>query len=357
MQPRGLFNLTLATLLAGCSGEAGSPALMEAPTGAPESSEIVLQAVDAGTGAALADDDLTVRHLVRFPITMDESAVDEVLAAEPYHIKHDVAWDSLVVEVRLEAPSYHRLDTVLAVPRGGHVGPVTLRMARRLTAVANEQTTGRPSSMGAGSGRPSAAAADPDAGIDRTALRAGNRAFQQRNWVAATSAYESMPTPPRQQGTYAREYAEALVRKGEAHINLGEMAGALNALETATSYPEAGYQAFLLLGQVQCTVGRFDEGRESVREIERMAPRIPAAEWGTARALAAYQRAHCTNQEFQRVEAPLDILRVGGNAIDEYEEFIQEGEAMNPIPPEVSAAMDTARAQIEAIRARMRSGG
>jgi tetratricopeptide (TPR) repeat protein len=139
-------------------------------------------------------------------------------------------------------------------------------------------------------------------------------------------------------------------------MNIGEFAGALEALEAAAGYSEAPYQAYLLLGQAQCSVGRFDEGRASVAQIDRMAPNIPADQWGTARALAGYQRANCTHQEFQRVEAALDILRVGGAAIREYEAFISEAEALSPVPAQVSSALGEARARIEEIRERMRTG-
>jgi hypothetical protein len=120
------------------------------------------------------------------------------------------------------------------------------------------------------------APADPDAGIDRTALTAGDRAFEQGQWAAATNAYLNMPDPPRQTGTYAQQYAQAMVRMGASHINLGEFAGALDALETAVSFEEVGYTAYLLLGQSQCTVGRFDAGRQSLGQIDRLAPTIPA---------------------------------------------------------------------------------
>lgn len=358
---RGLLNLTLAAFLGGCSGEAGGPAVEEDRGREPQASEIVLQAVDAGTGSTLDDDQVRVRHLVRFPITLDESAVEMAPASEPYHIRHAIAWDSLVVEVRLEASSYHRLDTVLRVARGETTSPMTLGMTRKPMGGEAGQAGQRPTQSGTGEARPPTAtppaATDPDAGIDRTALRAGDRAFQQGDWVAATRAYREMPEPTSQAGTYAGEYAQALARLGEAHIRLGEMAGALDALELAVGYPAVGYQAHLLLGQARCTVGRFDAGRESVRQIDRMAPNIPTEEWGTARALAAYQRARCTYQQFQRVKEPLDILRVGSNAIDEYEDFIEEGEALSPTPPVISSALDEARAHIEEIRERMRSGG
>ena len=358
MERSGLFSLTLAVLLGACFGDAGGPSMDEPPSGPPQASEIILQAVDAGTGTALADEGMTVRHLVRFPITLDESAVEAVPASEPYHIRHTVAWDSLVVEVRLEASSYHRLDTVLTVARGETTSPITLRMARRLTAAAGqpERRSELPSSGGGPPSTSPASTPDSDAGLDRTPLRAGDQAFAREDWVAAIQAYRDMPEPPTQTGTYAREYSRGLVRMGEAHMRRGELAGALDALERATEFPGAGYESYLLLGQAQCTVGRFDQGRESVRQIERMAPDIPASEWGTARALAAYQRAHCTYQQFQRVEEPLDILRVGGEAIGQYEDFIEEGEALNPLPSPVSDALDEARIHIEEIRERMRRG-
>ena len=52
------------------------------------------------------------------------------------------------------------------------------------------------------------------------------------------------------------------------------------------------------------------------------------------------------------MEAPLDILRVGGAAIREYEDFIEEGEALSPLPAPVNQALEEARTRIEEIRAR-----
>lgn len=357
MRRSGFSTLILTALGSACSGEGEGP-LAQLPIGPAEASEITLQAVDAGTGAALADDELTVRHLVRFPITLDESAVEAVTSSEPYRIQHAVAWDSLVVEVRLEAPSYHRMDTVLTVARGGSVGPVTLRMARRLAQGERPSpTTNRPTVPADRPASTPVAAADPDAGIDRAALTAGDRAFEQGQWAAATNAYLNMPAPPRQTGTYAQQYSQAMVRLGASHINLGEFGGALDALETAVTYEDVGYTAYLLLGQSQCTVGRFDAGRQSLGEIDRLAPTIPASEWGAAHALSGYQRAHCTYQEFQRVDAHLERLRVGSAAIGQYEDFIEEGESMSPVPAPVSQALEEARTRIEEIRARLRSGG
>ncbi len=356
MRRSGFSILLVPLLLSGCSGDPG-PFVRESPTGPPQPTEVLIQPVDAGTGAALADGELTIRHLVRFPITLDEAAVERVSSDEAHRIAHETAWDSMVVELRLEAESYHRMDTVLTVPRGASQGPVTLRMARRLSG--GDRSSG--AAPGPGAGRPVRPAApspasDPDAGVDRTALQAGDQAFRSQQWAAATDAYAAMPEPPRRTGTYAREYAAAKIRQGEAHLNRGEYAGAMDALETAMGFQEAPYRGYLLLGQAQCGVGRFDEGRESVHQIERLAPTIPADQWGAARALAAYQRANCTYQEFTRVEAAMDILRVGGAAVREYEAFIQEAEDVEAPPPEVTAAIQTANTRIEEIRERMRTG-
>ena len=151
MRPRDVWILASIVLLGGCSGEAepaGDP-----PARDPEQSEVIVQAVDAGTGGALTDEQLTVRYLVRAPITLDASAVEQISASEPYRIAHAVSEDNLVVELRLEAESYHRLDTVLTVPRGASAGPYTVRMTRRLergwaTDAASTSSTVRMSEMG-----------------------------------------------------------------------------------------------------------------------------------------------------------------------------------------------------------------
>ncbi len=332
-------------LIGACSGEADSPA--EVSLRDSEPSEIVLQAVDAGTGAALSDDRMTVRYLVRSPITLDASATEQVLSGEPYRIEHAVAEDRMVVELRLEAPSYHRLDTVLSVARGSSAGPFTIRMARRLDRVAGRRppaTTARPIS------RP--APADPDAGIDRTALRAGDRAFQSEDWAAAASAYARMEAPPRGTGTYAGEYAQALMNRGISHINLGEWGGALEALEEAVGFESSSSSAFLRLTQAQCSVGRTEAGRRSLIELGARA--IPAGERASVIALVEYQRAMCSQHEFGRAESAIEVVRSGGRAIQEFNAFIELGEGVTPASSEVDAAVTDARRRVEQIRKRMR---
>ena len=48
---------------------------------------------------------------------------------------------------------------------------------------------------------------------------------------------------------------------------------------------------------------------------------------------------------------------MGGAAIREYEAFIEEGEALSPLPAAVNQVLEEARTRIEEIRARMRRGG
>ena len=332
-------------LMVACSGEADSPA--DIRLGDPEASEIILQAVDAGTGAALRDHRMTVRYLVRSPITLDASATEHVLSAEPYRIEHPVAEDQMVVELRLEAPSYHRLDTVLSVSRGSSAGPFTIRMARRLDRVAGGRpppTTARPIV------RP--APVDPDAGIDRTALRAGNRAFQGGGWAVAASAYARMEAPPRRTGTYAGEYAQALVNRGISHINLGEWGGALDALEEAVGFESASSAAFLRLSQAQCSVGRTDAGRRSLLEVGGRA--IPAGQRASVLALVEYQRAMCSQHEFGQAESAIEVVRSGARAIQEFNAFIELGDTVAPSSAVVDAAVADARRRVEQIRERMR---
>jgi len=356
MRDRVVPILLSLALSPGCSAE--SDASSEAPTNDPERSEIVVQAVDAGTGAALTDERLTVRYLVRTPITLDASAVDRVATSEPYRIAHSVSEDSLVVELRLEAQSYHRMDTVLAVARGASAGPHTVRMTRRLDRVAaagpaaEARRTEAPSPATPPASRP----ADPDAGIDQTALREGNAAFQAGDWVAATTAYLNMVEPPSRTGPYARAYQEALVRLGVSHINLGEWAGALNALELAVSFDSPGFNAYLTLSQAQCQVGRTDDGRRSLDLLEGMTGSIPSQERPVVMALVAYQRAVCSQGDFERTESALQRVQRGSLTIQALEAFIEQGDALNPQPARLQQALGDARRRIAEIRNRMRGG-
>ena len=134
MRPRRFATPVLLSAAAACYGPPETP--VAEPLGHPEAAAILVQAVDAGTGAALSDAEMTVRYLVRSPITLDASSVVQVTSLEPYEIRHVIQEDTLVLEMRLEATSYHRLDTVLAVPKGTTAGPLTMRLSRRPDAKA-----------------------------------------------------------------------------------------------------------------------------------------------------------------------------------------------------------------------------
>lgn len=361
MSRRGLSLPVLLLVTAGCSGDPGGP-LPEAATGPRQSSEVVFQAVDAGTGGALIDAQVTVRYLVRSPITEDAVAAEAVSSAEPYRIAHDVAADSLVVEVRLEAPSYHRLDTTLAVARGASAGPLTVRMSRRLDRGA--QAPPRPAS---GSGRPAAStptsgggqpvvAADPDAGIDRSALDAGDLAFRSGSWFDAAAAYERMPVPTGT-GAYARAYQQGMVNRGISHINLGEMGAAMEALEAANAVSPPSHQAYRYLGHVRCAVGRVDDGIDALDELEDMADDIPAAQRPAALALGKYEEGRCRKRTFDRTEGTLNLVSAGRSVVSAFEDFVEQGEAVSPATPELTTALEDANRLLEEIRARMRRGG
>jgi len=360
--------LSSLLLAAACAGE---PEPFERVASGPaEPSQIRFQAVDAGTGGALADRSLTVRYLVRAPITLDATAVEETSASEPYTVRHEVADDSLVLEVRLEAPSYHRLDTVLAVARGAEGGPYTLRMARRLERVA-DAAPGRPTPTRPTPTRPTPAQAEPatsgpatgpttepaTGAPDRAALDEGNRAFEAGRFNAAIAAYQRMDPPVEPSGPYARAYQEARVRQGVAHINRGEFGGALEALEEAVDLDIPNAQALRRLGQAQCAVGRVDEGLGTLSALTRVARRLPGRAQPQVLALRQYQVGVCAQQEFAQAEGAVALVRTGGQAVRELEAFLEEAEALPNRPPLMEEAMSDARSRIEDIRARIRRGG
>ena len=357
MRRRVLSILTTATIFGACSAEPPGPP--QVALGAPESSELVFQAVDAGTGSALRDAQMTVRYLVRAPITLDASVVERVSSTEPYRIAHAVAEPDLVVEVRLEAVSYHRIDTVLSVPRGQSAGPFTIRMARRLAQTA--EAGGAPSRPAGGRAAPASqpvttqpAARPPTATIDRSALDAGNRAFAQSDWLAATTAYERMQAPADASSAYAREYARAMVQRGVAHINRGEYGSALEALEAAMGFDDPGFEAYLRLGQAQCAVGRGEEGRGNFAALGREVNRMPPAERPFVNTMIEYHKGLCSEGDFDRAEATMDRVRTGAAAIREYEGFLELAGDISPAPPELQAAIDDATQRIAAVRQRIR---
>lgn len=317
---RRLLLLVPSLLLAACSSDRGPWA--PPASGPPQASALSFQAVDVGTGSALVDPRMTVRWLVRTPITLDASAVEEVAATEPYEITRSVGSDSLVVEVRLEAPSYLRLDTALTVQRGGSVGPLTLRMTRRL---------------------------------DRAASNAGPTGA--RPGAASQAAVAPAPTTSAAEGTSAADAARQreLVDQAVAAIDRGEYAGALDLLDEAVGLGIADPVAHLRLAQVQCAVGRVDEGRTTLGRMEGIAFGDPG-KLPLVQAYALYGQGLCTQQEFMKVRAGIELARVGGKAVRELEAFLQAAEKVPSPPPELQRAVTDARERIEEIRERARRG-
>jgi hypothetical protein len=342
-------------LAAACYGPPDMP--LAEPLEDPGAATLLVQAVDAGTGAALSDPELTVRYLVRAPIAINAAAVERVPSVEPYEIRQVIAESQLAVEVRLEAPSYHRLDTVLTVPRGSTAGPLTMRMSRRLDLVAGGAPTPVPTPepepepvIPPGGGRGTLPGAE---GPDRTALLAGNRAFDRSSWLEATEAYARMPLPTSPDSPYGQEYQQALLRRGVAHMNRAEYGAALEVLESAAAYGTPGFQTFLRLAGAQCAVGRVEEGRGTLATLERGLNRRTPNEQLLVGALLNYERGLCSQGEFDRAQTTRERVRTGSAAIQELQAFIDFGERIDPVPAAVGTAIEDARGRIEDIRRRM----
>lgn len=316
-------------------------------SGALESTELVFQAVDAGTGSALQDDEMTVRYLVREPIVFDAASVERVPSIEPYEISHEVADPELVLELRLEADSYHRLDTVVSVPRGASAGPLTMRMSRRLDRVV-EQPEEEP--------EPEPPPPDPLDAV-RATMRAGDRAFDRGSWLEATEAYQRLPAPVNEMSEYGRAYLDAKVRQGVAHIKRSEFARALEIFEEVTDMQQPGPNAFLRLAQAQCAVGRTEEGRGTLAQVARARSRMNPVQQSTVSAMIAYQRGVCSNGEFERAQTTRERVRAGAQAIQELNAFIEGARAMSPVPPEVYNAVQDAEQRVAEIRRRAGGGG
>ena len=332
-----------ALLLIGCYTPPDSPPALR--SGTLEETALVLQVVDAGTGGPISDADMTVRYLVREPILFDASGVAQVSSREPYEISHPVGDPNLVLEVRLEADSYHRLDTVLSVGRGQSAGPLTVRLSRRLDQIVS--TSPVPAS--------SPAAAAP-ARVDYGPMNAGNRAFEQEAWLEATEAYQGMAAPNDDMSDYGRAYLEAKVRQGTAHINRSEYGRALEIFEEVVELEEPGSEPFLRLAQTQCAVGRVEEGRGTLASLGRARSRMLPEEQSNVSAMIAYQRGVCTQSEFDRAQTTRERVRFGAQAIQELNAFTEGARAMSPVPPEVYNAVQDAERRVADIQRRIAGG-
>ena len=348
MARRGRSILTGLALLGGCSGDGETPA--RGPLHEPAASEISVEAVDGATDSALVDDTFTIRYLARAPITLDATAVEEVPSSESYRIVHSIREDSLVVELRVEAPSYERLDTVLAVAWGSSLETVRIPLTPRAdrlagrTAPSGEETTPSTPDDRPRPGSP--------AELDRGPLEAGDAAFANADWAGAARAYDRMPRPTDREGDYAFDYELALVRKGISHINLGQWAEAHDVLQEAVALDFREYTAFFYLGQVQCVLGQYEAGRQSLNHIsDWLTLSISEAQRPIVLTLIDYQLAMCTYGESQQARTQSDLRRLRDLALQEFQRFMDGAGAFSPIPPELQAAMADARQRMAEIRA------
>ena len=338
MASRRLFALIGAAVCGGCYAPPDAPPAVR--VAALEPTALVVQAVDAGTGSALSDAEMTIRYLVRAPIVFDVASVDTVPSIEPYEIEHSVGEDELVVELRLESDSYHRLDTAFSVPRGASAGPLTVRLSRRLDRVAQTEPEPEPEPV-----RPRPRPVDT-----RAAMWEGDRAFNQERWLEATEAYQRMPVPSDQMSQYGREFLDARIRQGVAHVNRSEYARALEIFEEVVDMEQPGPQAFLRLAQAQCAVGRSEEGRGTLAQVDRAKSRLGAVQQSYVAAMVAYQRGVCSHDDFDRAQTTRDRIRTGAAAIEQLNAFIDGARAMSPVPPEVYNAVQDAERRVAEIR-------
>lgn len=304
----------------------------------------------------MTDPTVTVRHLARSPITLDAAGVEEVPSTEPYRLAYDVAEDSLILEIRLEAPSYFTLDTVLGVPRGSTGGPYRLGMVPREGwpprgggSVAGGG--GRGGAPGSGGGGPAPAGGSGGGAEDRSPLISGDRAFEQGDWGGAVAAYRRMPPPRDRGGEYAREYQRALVRLGIAQINLGDWQGARASLQSAVDFDFREYTAFFYLGQVQCTLGEFDAGRQALHHIPQwLTLHISEGQRPVVLALVEFQLGACSYAEASRARTGAELQRARERAVAELQSFLEKARAFPAPPPEIQAAAAQAQRMLAELR-------
>jgi hypothetical protein len=162
-----------------------------------------------------------------------------------------------------------------------------------------------------------------------------------------------MPLPEDADSEYGREYQQALLRRGVAHMNRAEYGAALEVLESAADYGSPGFQTFLRLAAAQCAVGRTEEGRGTLASLERGLNRRSENDQLLVGALIQYERGICSHGEFDRAQTTRERVRTGSQAITELQGFVEFGERIEPLPQVVQTAVVDARNRIETIRRNM----
>lgn len=349
---RRQISLLVLPLLAGCSGSDSTTD--RGPQHDPALSEVTVEVVDAATGSSLVDENLTLRYLARAPITLDATAVEVVPSSEPFRIGHDITEDSLVLELRLEAPSYERLDTVLAVAWGASAGIVRVPLTPRPERVASGGGGETTPSTSTDRQPPEQTEVDPDPPpreTDRSPMETGDAAFGNADWAGAARAYSRMRAPANRQDDYALDYELALVRQGIAHINLGQWQEANGVLQEAVDFDFREYTAFFYLGQVQCVLGQYDAGRQSLNHIpEWLTLSISEAQRPIVLTLIDYQLAMCSYGQAQQARTQAELQNARDRALMEFQSFVDKAEAMVPIPPEIQGALADARQRMAEMR-------
>ena len=166
-----------------------------------------------------------------------------------------------------------------------------------------------------------------------------------------------MPVPDDDMDEYGRDYLEARVRQGVAHVNRSEFGRALEIFEETAEMPSPSPDALLHLAGAQCAVGRTEEGRGTLAQLSRARSRMQPAGQSYVSAMIAYRRGVCTQGEFERSETTRDRVRSGALAIQQLNGFAEGARAMSPVPPEVYAAVQDAERRVTEIRRAMRGGG
>jgi hypothetical protein len=113
---------------------------------------------------------------------------------------------------------------------------------------------------------------------------------------------------------------------------------------------QPGVQAYLRLAEAQCAVGRTEEGRGTLAQIERTRNRMSVPQQNLVNAMIAYRRGVCSHGEFDRAQTTRDRVRTGAQATGEFNAFIAGARQMSPVPPEVYNAVQDAERRIEQIR-------
>lgn len=184
------------------------------------------------------------------------------------------------------------------------------------------------------------------------AIQRGDEAFEEGDFDEAVQHYQGVPEPSDLESTLGRQYLQVRNRLGQALVELGEPGAALEVFEEIAEADPREYTAHLQLGIVNRELGRCEEARRHLVEVQgRLLNNVPVDRRPEIQGIAMYYQARCSLDEFEATRDDTMRRRIGARAFSELSEFLNHVDRRVAEPSSfLESAITEAEAELERLR-------